>query len=124
MPAKAVGTVFGAAENQCLIAALLQQMDEKVALPVMVHSMNAMRYGCCGAVWSRRLHLDWIDHEFDRKRSDRFGKVAEKSSVCRCFGSALRMRCKGGKNPMSIMRSASSTVRISIADRSTFRCSM
>ena len=32
MPAKAVGAAFRAAENECLIAALLQQMDEKGAL--------------------------------------------------------------------------------------------
>src|SRR5262245_60658973 len=70
MPAKAVGTAFRAAENECLIAALLQQMDEKGALPVLLHSMNAMLHRYGRAIWRRRLHFRWIDHEFDRKLSD------------------------------------------------------
>ena len=40
------------------------------------------------------------------------GNVAEKSSVCLCFGNAPRIRRRGGKNPISIMRSASSSARI------------
>src|SRR5437016_8120902 len=74
MPAKAVGTALRAAKNECLIAVLLQQMDEKVALSVMVHSMNAVRHRCGRTVWSRCLDLRRIDHKLDRECTNRFGK--------------------------------------------------
>src|SRR6267142_2758235 len=48
VPAKAVGTTLGAAEHECLIAALLQEMDEQIALSVMWNSMNTMRH-CSGS---------------------------------------------------------------------------
>src|SRR5258708_7093422 len=70
VPAKAVGTTFGAAENQCLIAALLQEMDEQVALPVVLNSMNPMPHRGGGAVWSGCLYLGGIEHEFQGERTD------------------------------------------------------
>src|SRR5262245_15236907 len=98
MPAKAVGTAFRAAENECLIAALLQQMDEKGALPVVLHSMNAMRHCYSRAVWRRYLHLRWIDHEFDRERPDRFWKCCREekrlSLFRQCAEDSLQRRQK------------------------------
>ncbi|MCY1557603.1 hypothetical protein D9M68_944650 [compost metagenome] len=52
-------------------------------------------------------------------------KVAENSRVWRfCLGSLARMRLIEGRKPMSSMRSASSSTRISMPDRSTLRRSM
>src|SRR5262245_8383060 len=51
-------------------------MDEKFALPLTLHSMNAMPHRCSRAIRSRRLYLRCIDHEFDRQRADRFGKCS------------------------------------------------
>ncbi len=49
-------------------------------------------------------------------------KVAENSRVWRfCRGSLARMRLIDGRKPMSSMRSASSSTRISMPDRSTLR---
>ena len=74
VPAKAVGTTLGAAEHECLIAALLQEMDEQIALSVMWNSMNTMRHCSGSAVWSRHLNLRRIDHELDCERPDRIWK--------------------------------------------------
>ena len=51
-------------------------------------------------------------------------KVAENISVWRVRGSAGITFRSGGRKPMSSIRSASSSVRISIADRSIVRCFM
>ena len=48
-----------------------------------------------------------------------FGIVAEKSSVCRSFGSAPRMRWTSGQKPMSSMRSASSSTSVCTRAKST-----
>ena len=48
--------------------------------------------------------------------------VAEKSSVCRARGSRARMRSSWGLNPMSSMRSASSSTRISTPSRRAWPC--
>ncbi len=74
MSTQAVGAALGAAENQSLIAALLQQMHEKVAFSIMGYSMDAVRHGHGGAVWSGRLDFCRIDHEFQCECSDRFRK--------------------------------------------------
>ena len=47
--------------------------------------------------------------------------VAENIRLCRLAGSAAMMRRIGRMNPMSSMRSASSSTSISIFDRSTAR---
>src|SRR5262245_32073456 len=55
VPAEAVATTLGAAENQSLIVALLQQMDQQSALSVVRNAMNTMAHGHGCAIWSRRL---------------------------------------------------------------------
>ena len=47
--------------------------------------------------------------------------VAENKRFCRCLGSSARMRLTSGMKPMSSMRSASSSTRISTCDKSTLR---
>ena len=63
-----------AAENQSLIAALLHQVNEKVALSILMHAVSAMCHGRGGTVGRLRLDLNGINHELDRERSDRLRK--------------------------------------------------
>ena len=50
--------------------------------------------------------------------------MAENSSVVRCLGKKLKMRCKSGKKPMSSMRSASSSTTYSTWLSTAFLASM
>src|SRR5205814_2220823 len=52
------------------------------------------------------------------------GMVAEKNSVCRLTGMWRRILWTSGRNPMSSMRSASSSTRTSRPEKSPCRCWM
>ena len=58
-----------------------------------------------------------------RSRRPRRAIVAEKSSVCRCFGQRARIRSSWGLKPMSSIRSASSRTSTSIPSSLAVPCS-
>src|SRR5215469_7295517 len=114
-----LGAPLGSCEDQRLALFCIKQLPETVEFLSRSHFVGLELYAFGGLEHPAQSEPNRIAHVLTyvgRRRDDSI--VAEKHSVCRCLGKTDKMRRIAGKNPISNMRSASSSTSILTCCRS------